>query len=258
MTESSLLPNRRYFVSQNSGFILGLPPKALFQVDCLTHLLPEDEVDALFDALDAVDERDNDPSNEETGPYTFTLSGFGLPGTGTRDAQSPERLEWTCHAAVHRPTRKTRPKLVVLELELVDDQLNPLNTIPDEPMTEDERVGFAEPEMYGEKGLINPSEAELLESTVSLAKPLRVLARAKATQARRRNKQASRAMGEMDILGLLGQINEQLGKAEDLAGFLKVCCFLSTLARSLLYTDTKSCFHRSSPVCSENLPSLIE
>lgn len=209
-------------VSENSGFILGLPPKALFQVDCLTHLLPEDEVDALFDALDAVDERDNDPSNEETGPYTFTLSGFGLPGTGTRDAQSPERLEWTCHAAVHRPTRKTRPKLVVLELELVDDQLNPLNTIPDEPMTEDERVGFAEPEMYGEKGLINPSEAELLESTVSLAKPLRVLARAKATQARRRNKQASRAMGEMDILGLLGQINEQLGKAEDLAGFLKV------------------------------------
>jgi len=85
-----------------------------------------------------VDERDNDPSNEETGPYTFTLSGFGLPGTGTRDAQSPERLEWTCHAAVHRPTRKTRPNLVVLELELVDDQLNPLNTIPDEPMTEDQ------------------------------------------------------------------------------------------------------------------------
>ncbi|GAA5912180.1 uncharacterized protein JCM6883_000588 [Sporobolomyces salmoneus] len=209
-------------VSENSGFILGLPPKALFQVDCLTHLLPEEEVDALFDALDAVDERDNDPSNEETGPYTFTLSGFGLPGTGTRDAQSPERLEWTCHAAVHRPARQTRPKLVVLELELVDDQLNPLNTVPDEPMTADERVGFAEPEMYGEKGLINPSEADLLESTVSLAKPLRVLARAKASQARRRNRHASRAMGEMDVLGLLGQINEQLGKAEDLASFLKI------------------------------------
>ncbi|GAA5993889.1 hypothetical protein JCM5350_001586 [Sporobolomyces pararoseus] len=209
-------------VSENSGFILGLPPKALFQVDCLTNLLPEDEVDALLDALDAVDERDNDPSNEETGPYTFTLSGFGLPGTGTRDAQSPERLEWTCHAAVHRPARQTRPKLVVLELELVDDQLNPLNTVPDEPMTADERVGFAEPEMYGEKGLINPSESDLLESTVSLAKPLRVLARAKATQARRRNRQASRAMGEMDVLGLLGQINEQLGKADDLASFLKV------------------------------------
>ncbi|GAA6061898.1 hypothetical protein JCM10212_004716 [Sporobolomyces blumeae] len=209
-------------VSENSGFILGLPPKTLFQVDCLTNLLPEDEADALFDAIDAVDERDNDPSNEETGPYTFTLSGFGLPGTGTRDAQSPERLEWTCHAAVHRPARSTRPKLIVLELELVDDQLNPLNTVPDEPMTEDERVGFAEPEAYGEKGVINPSEAELIESTVSLAKPLRVLARAKATQARRRNRQASRAMGEMDILGLLGQINEQLGKAEDLASFLKI------------------------------------
>lgn len=96
-------------------------------------------------------------------------------------------------------------------------------------MTADERVGFAEPELYGEKGVINPSAADLHESTVSLAKPLRVLARAKATQARRRNRQASRAMGEMDVLGLLGQINEQLGKAEDLGTFLKVswpayCC----------------------------------
>jgi len=204
-----------------------------------------------------VDERDNDPSNEETGPYTFTLSGFGLPGTGTRDAQSPERLEWTCHAAVHRPTRKTRPNLVVLELELVDDQLNPLNTIPDEPMTEDERVGFAEPEMYGEKGVINPTEAELLESTVSLAKPLRVLARAKATQARRRNKQASRAMGEMDILGLLGQINEQLGKAEDLASFLKVRS-PSPLPSFALCADLGDRFYRLSPASFENSQSLIE
>lgn len=187
-----------------------------------------------------MDERDNDPSNEETGPYTFTLSGFGLPGTGTRDAQSPERLEWTCHAAVHRPARQTRPKLVVLELELVDDQLNPLNTVPDEPMTADERVGFAEPEMYGEKGLINPSESDLLESTVSLAKPLRVLARAKATQARRRNRQASRAMGEMDVLGLLGQINEQLGKADDLASFLKVSFPSSEISLSRLVRILKT------------------
>ncbi|GAA5932099.1 uncharacterized protein JCM15063_001119 [Sporobolomyces koalae] len=209
-------------VSENSGFILGLPPKTLFQANCLTDLLTEDEADALFDALDAVDDRDNDPSNEETGPYNFTLSGVGLPGTGTRDAQSPERLEWTCHAAIHRPARETRPKLIVLELELVDDQLNPLSTISAEPITADERVGFAEPELYGEKGLINPSEAELHESTVSLAKPLRVLARAKATQARRRNRNTSRAMGELDVLGLLGQINEQLGKAEDLGSFLKI------------------------------------
>ncbi|GAA5917845.1 hypothetical protein JCM5296_005723 [Sporobolomyces johnsonii] len=209
-------------VSENSGFILGIPPKALFRAKCLSDLLSEDEADALRDAVDALDDRDLDPSNEESGPYTFTLTGHGLPGTGTRDARSPERLEWTCHAAIHRPSREKRPNLVVLELELVDDQLNPLTTTPSEPITSDERVGFAEPDAYGKNGLINPTEADLLESTVSLAKPLRVLARAKARQAKRANKSGSRIMGEMDVLHLLSQINEQLGKASELASFLKI------------------------------------
>ncbi|GAA5877871.1 hypothetical protein JCM1840_002929 [Sporobolomyces johnsonii] len=209
-------------VSENSGFILGIPPKALFRAKCLSDLLSEDEADALRDAVDALDDRDLDPSNEESGPYTFTLTGHGLPGTGTRDARSPERLEWTCHAAIHRPSREKRPKLVVLELELVDDQLNPLTTTPSEPITSDERVGFAEPDAYGKNGLINPTEADLLESTVSLAKPLRVLARAKARQAKRANKSGSRIMGEMDVLHLLSQINEQLGKASELGSFLKI------------------------------------
>ncbi|GAA5950234.1 hypothetical protein JCM21900_003518 [Sporobolomyces salmonicolor] len=209
-------------VSENSGFIIGIPPKALFRAKSLSDLLSEDEAEALRDAIDALDDRDLDPSNEESGPYTFTLTGHGLPGTGMRDARSPERLEWTCHAAIHRPNREQRPNLVVLELELVDDQLNPLSTTPSEPITPEERDGFAEPDAYGVNGLINPTEADLLESTVSLAKPLRVLARAKARQAKRANKSGSRIMGEIDVLRLLSQINEQLGKASDLGSFLKI------------------------------------
>ncbi|GAA6043349.1 hypothetical protein JCM8097_008042 [Rhodosporidiobolus ruineniae] len=208
-------------VSENSGFILGLPPRTLFRTKSLTDIFDEDEADALLDALDMLDDRDSDPSNEDIGPYTFTISGRGLPGTGDGDAQTLERLEWTCHAAIHRPSRQTKLRRVILELELVDDQLNPLTTVSSEPFTPDERGGFAEPEMYGENG-INPTEADLLESTVSIVKPLRTLARMKEKQKRKSSRRGGRSTNEMDIVGLLSQINDQLSRADDLETFLKV------------------------------------
>ncbi|GAA6022377.1 hypothetical protein JCM10207_004744 [Rhodosporidiobolus poonsookiae] len=209
-------------VSENSGFILGLPPRTLFRTKCLTDLLDPDEVDNLQDALEALDDRDDDPDNDEVGPYTFMLSGRGLPGTGTGDAQSLEATEWTCHAAIHRPSRATNPKRVILELELADDQLNPLTTVSSEPFTPDERGGFGAPEEYGENG-INPTEQDLIESTVSIVKPLRTLTRIRS-RAQRRGSVRSKPKGlnEMDIVGLLSQINDQLGKADDLETFLKI------------------------------------
>ncbi|GAA6008926.1 uncharacterized protein JCM10292_006565 [Rhodotorula paludigena] len=207
-------------VSENSGFIIGLPPRMLFKAKCLSHLLSEDESDALRDAIDALDERDEDESNEEVGPYTFSLSGRGVPGTSSDDAQSRKRLEWTCHAAIHRPDRARQPKRVILELELMDDQFNPLTTVSSEPISSDERGGMGNPEDYGENG-INPTEADLIESTVSIAKPLRMLARHKTTRTRRRNPQR-RSLEEMDVVGLLSQINDQLAKTDDLETFLKI------------------------------------
>ncbi|GAA5911258.1 hypothetical protein JCM6882_004078 [Rhodosporidiobolus microsporus] len=209
-------------VSENSGFILGLPPRTLFRAKCLSNILDEDEEDALRDALELLEDRDSDPTNEEEGPYTFTLSGRGNPGTGDGDALSRDRLEWTCHAAIHRPSPTTKPKRVVLELELVDDQLNPLTTVSSEPFTPDERGGMADLSEYGENG-INPTEADLIESTVSIVKPLRTLTRLKERQKRRGGRaRSTKGMGEMDIVGLLSQINDQLGKADDLETFLRI------------------------------------
>ncbi|BGP26717.1 hypothetical protein JCM10295v2_005674 [Rhodotorula toruloides] len=207
-------------VSENSGFVIGLPPRVLFRTKCFSELLDEDEADALRDAIDALDERDLDESNEEVGPYTFTLAGEGIPGSGDRDAQSRDRFEWICHAAIHRPNRTLQPKRVILELELVEDQVNPLATVSSEPFTPDERGGMATDEEYGENG-INPTEADLIESTVSIAKPLRILARHRSTRMRRR-KRSRQGLEEMDVVGLLSQINDQLGKAGDLETFLKV------------------------------------
>ncbi|BGP34373.1 hypothetical protein JCM10296v2_006192 [Rhodotorula toruloides] len=207
-------------VSENSGFVIGLPPRVLFRSKCLSELLDEDEADALRDAIDALDERDLDESNEEVGPYTFTLAGEGIPGSGDRDAQSRERFEWVCHAAIHRPNRTLQPKRIILELELVEDQVNPLSTVSSEPFTPDERGGMGKPEEYGENG-INPTEADLIESTVSIAKPLRILARHRSTRMRRR-KRSRQGLEGMDVVGLLSQINDQLGKADGLETFLKV------------------------------------
>ncbi|BGP50676.1 hypothetical protein JCM10450v2_006601 [Rhodotorula kratochvilovae] len=206
-------------VSENSGFIIGLPPRTLFKVRCFTDILIEDEADALRDAIDALDDRDSDPSNDELGPYTFTLSGHGNPGTNPDEAHSGGRLEWTCHAAIHRPSPQTQPKRLVLELELVDDQVNPLTTVSSEPLAPDERGGMSDPAGQGENG-INPTEADLVESTVSIAKPLRILARNKSSRLRRRK--VRRAFDEMDVVGLLSQINDQLSKTDELETFLKI------------------------------------
>ncbi|BGP13468.1 hypothetical protein JCM10213v2_001388 [Rhodosporidiobolus nylandii] len=204
-------------VSENSGFILGLPPRTLFRAKCLSDILDEDEFDVLLDALETLDDRDADLENDESGPYTFNLSGRGIPGSGDADAQSRECSEWTCHAAIHRPSRASKPKRVVLELELVDDIINPLTTVSSEPFTPDERGTYMQP---GENG-IDPTEQELIESTVSIVRPLRTLARLREKQKRKGRKRQA-GLGEMDIMGLLGQINDQLGKADDLETFLKV------------------------------------
>ncbi|TKA54005.1 hypothetical protein B0A53_03287 [Rhodotorula sp. CCFEE 5036] len=209
-------------VSENSGFVIGIHPRALFRAKCFSELLSEDETDVLLDAIDALDERDADETNEEVGPYTFILSGQGEPGSGTTDAHARDRLQWSCHAAIHRPNPTQQPERLILELELVDDQVNPLQTRSQEPLTPDERGGLGNPEDYGENG-INPTEEELIESTVSIIKPLRQLTRNRnARSSRRRGRGARRTDDDVDVVGLLSQINDQLSKADDLDVFLKI------------------------------------
>lgn len=188
----------------------------------MSELFSEEETDVLLDAIDALDERDADETNEEVGPYTFILSGQGEPGSGASDAHARDRLQWSCHAAIHRPNPTQQPERLILELELVDDQVNPLQTKSQEPLTPDERGGLGNSEDYGENG-INPTEEELIESTVSIIKPLRQLTRNRNTRSsRRRGRGARRTDDDLDVVGLLSQINDQLSKADNLEVFLKI------------------------------------
>lgn len=197
---------------QNSRFIIGLTPAHLFRLPSFSSVLVEGEEEVLLEALDTLDERDHDPQVTETGPIGITLSGYGLPGTDTSsDAHSTSRLEWTCHAALHRPDRVNRPERFVVELELVDDQVNPLTTVLNEPTTPGERGGMKDSE-HG----MNPTPEQLLESTVSMIKPLRALTRMKN---KRRGKKDA---GDVDVVALLSQITDQLNRAEDLKTFLRV------------------------------------
>ncbi|KAK4052641.1 hypothetical protein OIO90_004269 [Microbotryomycetes sp. JL221] len=203
-----------YQVSENSKFILGLPPNYLFSIDCLSKVLNPGEIEILEETLEACDERNKDPHNLETGPLTITLSGFGLPGTDTSsDAHSTDRLEWTCHAAIHRPDPANQPNRFVLELELVEDQVNPLTT-ETEDVLPGERGGISEHGM-------DPTQEELIDSTVSIIKPLRALTRVK------RSRRSRKGQTNVDVVALLSQVTDQLNKTDDLNVFLKIvaCIF---------------------------------
>lgn len=169
-----------------------------------------------MDALQGLDERDADPTNSEHGPVIFQISGQGQPGTDlSTEAGASAPLQWTAHAALHRPKHNdpTRQR-AILELEAVEDTFHPLATICSEPIAEDERGGM--PKVNGQSGMA-PTPEELHESTVSLIKPLRAMAKL------RDKRSGSKKAGEVDVVGLLAQINEQLNRADDLKTFLKVC-----------------------------------
>lgn len=179
--------------SQNSDLVIGIPPSSLLSAPSLSAFLPPAELDVLLDMISLLDDRDADES-AELGPITFTLSGVGSVG------------DWTAHAAIHRPAREKAPQRIVLELELEKDKLNPLSVGEPEG---GQKGGMAS------TGVVEPTLEELEKSTRSLVKPLRALERWRGGRARGRET-------EMDVVGLLSQINEQLASAEALEPFLQV------------------------------------
>ena len=102
---------------QNSRFVIGIPPASLFRARSFASFLSPDEADVLAEALEALSDRESDPTNTELGPMNFTLSGEGLPGTGRTSAGSPDRAQWTCHCGIHKPD-PTNPARTVLEMEI--------------------------------------------------------------------------------------------------------------------------------------------
>ncbi|EIN12484.1 hypothetical protein PUNSTDRAFT_118301 [Punctularia strigosozonata HHB-11173 SS5] len=120
-------------VSENSKQILNLSPKYLFELPCLSDVLPDAEADLLFDNIQFLNNLSGD---QDDGPQVFLLSGWGEPGTASRRDPSPGpdgRASWTCWCAAHRPTPVTNSdgatdtsQLVILEFELERDVHNPL------------------------------------------------------------------------------------------------------------------------------------
>ncbi|WAQ91370.1 hypothetical protein PtA15_14A253 [Puccinia triticina] len=148
-----------------------------------------------------------DSANTSTaGPHTFRMSGRGGIGTGIDGPMS--HTEWSCWCAAHRPDPVGRPRLVIIEFELENDELNPPSTVSVEPVDEDDRGGVA-----GKP--YEPTEQDLIESTMSINKPLRALARL-----RRKGKDFSG--DSVEVLSILSQLNNQFDKADDMPTFLKM------------------------------------
>jgi light-regulated signal transduction histidine kinase (bacteriophytochrome) len=100
------------------------------------------------------------------------------------------------HVAAHDSS------MIICEFELEDDRIFPIAAGDEEAPPPPESTLDAE-----------PTEEELMESTTSLSKPLRVLRHAR----KRRGEAAA-----MEVFNILSQIQEQLASAPDLPKFLKV------------------------------------
>jgi hypothetical protein len=111
---------------QNSGDILGLPPKHLFSLDDFGKVLDEDNLEILEEALEAMDDRSDEEALNQQGPHTFQITLASIPGWNSDDPLHVTTVD--CWCVCWRPNKETRPNLIILEFELVDDTRHPLVT----------------------------------------------------------------------------------------------------------------------------------
>lgn len=152
---------------------MGYSPSSLFALDDFCNILSEEHAETLYEHLDFV--RDYSPESVHSRPEVFPLIIIAPDST---------HVKFLC--AIHIP--EGNKDLIVCELELEDDQLFPLFVPAEEvssPLPPEDTLHS------------NPSEQELLESTVSMSKSLRVL-----RHTRKRRGQAA----ALEAFGLLSQI----------------------------------------------------
>lgn len=168
-------------VSENSEQLMGYTPKQLFELESFCDILKEDQADTLLDHVDFVRDDAYDPGVD--GPEVFMLS-IPMP--------SGEARRFWCAAHVSQAQKD----LIICEFEPEDDEIHPLNvegqTTPAQPA---ETLGFF------------PTAEQFAASTINISQPLRVL-----RNARRRKGEAA----AMEVFSILTQIQEQLGRANDL------------------------------------------
>ncbi|KAL8849834.1 MAG: hypothetical protein Q9221_005172 [Calogaya cf. arnoldii] len=175
-------------VSENSKRIIGYTPKQLFELDSFCDILTDDQADNLLDHIDFIRDEDSDPATN--GPEVFTMT--------IRPLASRRSHKLWCAMHINEANRD----LVICEFELEDDPINPL--IPQ---------GEGTPDLPEDTLNSAPTDQELVESTVNMSKPLRVL-----RTARKRKGEAA----AMEVFNIMSQVQEQLANAANLESFLKI------------------------------------
>ncbi|KAJ5833937.1 CheY-like superfamily [Penicillium riverlandense] len=170
-----------HVASENSEQFMGYSPKQLFELENFCDILKDDQADVLLDHIDFVRDDAYDPSVD--GPEVFILS---IP------TPSGETRRFWC--AVH--VSQANKDIIICEFELEDDEVNPLNV-----------AGRSTPALPSDTLGVTPTTEQLAASTMNISQPLRVLRNAR----RRRGEAAA-----MEVFSLLTQIQEQLGRAQDL------------------------------------------
>lgn len=195
--------------SENSGDILGLPPKHLFSLRSFTDVLTVDDRETLFDQLDFLDASDavDQSADAEHGgqdesqlaPEVFLLSGHQA---------DPRAPQWQAWCALHR--LRSNDDLYILEFEPTPDYLNPLTH---DLGGDTDTHGHVRRHGMDEEGFGGFSDEDLVHSTTSAAKTLR----------RTRRTALDQDTGStMQIFSLLSQCSEQLSAQQDLESFLRV------------------------------------
>jgi light-regulated signal transduction histidine kinase (bacteriophytochrome) len=174
-------------VSENSEHFIGYSPKQLFELENFCDILKDDQADSLLDHIDFVRDDAYDPASD--GPEVFVMSIISPSG---------ETRRFWC--AVH--ISQAQKDMIICEFEMEDDEVNPLNV-----------GGQATPAVPVDTLGTLPNPEQIAASTINLSQPLRVLRNAR----RRRGEAAA-----MEVFSILTQIQEQLGRANDLDSLLNI------------------------------------
>ncbi|SCV68109.1 BQ2448_230 [Microbotryum intermedium] len=236
-------------VSDNSEKVLGVKAETWLSIPNFTALLEQSSLDTFLDAVDALDDglaSEIDVSRGVSGVPLATAAvadDLSISTPEPSDAQRrsagtpvqalpPEQFQLTLlpsnaqvkggsrlntgiclHCAMHRPDPVRQMGRFILEVELVNDVLHPLATKWDPPAP-------LHCSILDEAGLDSnasngtwrdPTVEQILESTVSLMKPLRALGKRRAGNS-----------NKINMVQLVFQIEEQLRRAKDLETFLSV------------------------------------
>ncbi|KAF3391587.1 Cyanobacterial phytochrome B [Penicillium rolfsii] len=168
-------------VSENSNELMGYSAKQLFELESFCDILWVDQAEELLNHVKYA--RDNASNLNEDGPEVFSL----VIATTSGEI----RHFWCATHIIH-----AQNDLIMCELELKDDKINPLNNcgtnFPNAPVSTLDNF---------------PTMEQCAASSIMVSQPLRIL---------RTVRSCKDEAAVMEVFSLLAQIQEQLGSTSDL------------------------------------------